>query len=312
MKEGLKSLKFTGKVFIEFEKTLDSLEKGVKETMKEKEKALKKKEESKKEKFEAQKNKSKSLVPNKRLKISTRNDYLTNRTERNNLEKNNINNISTNNYKTEIAKKEHVRPKTFKGRKIKNENEENKNKIKPLKIDKISTMSSPMRPEDIKAKTVTNFSSERKKDKKNIHNSVMSNKSKSIKKKIKPKQLELNKNFSDLGQHIKKIDKFTSEKTDKKNKTIIQDKIKKKIENKKQPEKKLINKKTSDKIKKSQIKKEKKEENSIDLNRKDNSDKQIISENENPQITNNEFMLYKILHDKLMVSGKKEKRRRRT
>ena len=130
MKEGLKSLKFTGKVFIEFEKTLDSLEKGVKETMKEKEKALKKKEESKKEKFEAQKNKSKSLVPNKRLKISTRNDYLTNRTERNNLEKNNINNISTNNYKTEIAKKEHVRPKTFKGRKIKNGNEENKNKIK--------------------------------------------------------------------------------------------------------------------------------------------------------------------------------------
>ena len=129
-------------------------------------------------------------------------------------------------------------------------------------------MSSPMRPEDIKAKTVTNFSSERKKDKKNIHNSVMSNKSKSIKKKIKPKQLELNKNFSDLGQHIKKIDKFTSEKTDKKNKTIIQDKIKKKIENKKQPEKKLINKKTNDKIKKSQIKKEKKEDDKKEESKK--------------------------------------------
>ena len=276
MKEGLKSLKFTGKVFIEFEKTLDSLENRVNETMKEKEKekALRKKEESKKEKFEAQKNKSKSLVPNKRLKISTRNDYLTNRTERNNLEKNNINNISTNNYKTEITKKEHVRPKTFKGHKIKNENEENRSKIKPLKIDKISSMSSPLRPEDIKAKTVTNFSSERKKDKKSIHNSVLSNKSKSIKKRIKPKQLELNKNFSDLGQHIKKIDKFTSEKPDKKNKTIIQDKMKKKIENKKQPEKKLINKKTNDKIKKSQIKKEKKEEDKKEKEKPDNKEKE--------------------------------------
>ena len=298
MKEGLKSLKFTGKVFIEFEKTLDSLEKGVKETMKEKEKALKKKEESKKEKFEAQKNKSKSLVPNKRLKISTRNDYLTNRTERNNLEKNNINNISTNNYKTEIAKKEHVRPKTFKGRKIKNENEENKNKIKPLKIDKISTMSSPMRPEDINAKTVTNFSSERKKDKKNIHNSVMSNKSKSIKKKIKPKQLELNKNFSDLGQHIKKIDKFTSEKTDKKNKTIIQDKIKKKIENKKQPEKKLINKKTNDKIKKSQIKKEKKEDDKKEESKKQEEKPENKEKEEKNKINKEEEKIIELENNK--------------
>ena len=269
LKEDKKSLKWTYKIYVEYEKVLDSLKKGIEEKINEKEKSLKKREESKKEKFETKTNKSKSLAPNKRLKISTRNDYLTNRTERNNLEKNNINNISTNNYKTEIAKKEHIRLKTFKGPRIKNDNEENRKKIKPIKIEKISNVSSPLRPEDIKAKTVTTFSSERKKDKKNIHGSVLSNKSKSIKKRIKPTKLELNKNFSDLGEHIKKIDKFTSEKTDKKSKTIVQEKIKKKIENKKQPEKKVINKKPNDKIKKPQIKKEKKEEDKREESKKE-------------------------------------------
>ena len=269
LKEDKKSLKWTYKIYVEYEKVLDSLKKGIEEKINEKEKSLKKREESKKEKFESKTNKSKSLAPNKRLKISTRNDYLTNRTERNNLEKNNINNISTNNYKTEITKKEHVRPKTFKGPRIKNDNEENRKKIKPIKIEKISNVSSPLRPEDIKAKTVTTFSSERKKDKKSIHGSVLSNKSKSIKKRIKPTKLELNKNFSDLGQNIKKIDKFTSEKTDKKSKTIVQEKIKKKIENKKQPEKKVINKKPNDKIKKPQIKKEKKDEDKREESKKE-------------------------------------------
>ena len=269
LKEDKKSLKWTYKIYVEYEKVLDSLKKGIEEKINEKEKSLKKREESKKEKFESKTNKSKSLAPNKRLKISTRNDYLTNRTERNNLEKNNINNISTNNYKTEIAKKEHVRPKTFKGPRIKNDNEENRKKIKPIKIEKISNVSSPLRPEDIKAKTVTTFSSERKKDKKSIHGSVLSNKSKSIKKRIKPTKLELNKNFSDLGQNIKKIDKFTSEKTDKKSKTIVQEKIKKKIENKKQPEKKVINKKPNDKIKKPPVKKEKKDEDKREESKKE-------------------------------------------
>ena len=290
-KEGEKSLKYTFKIFEEYNKIIESLNKGIIETMKEKEISLKKTEEEKRKKFESKTHNSKSLVQNKRLNIITKSDYLTNRNERKNLDKNKLNNTSRINYHTEVVKKEQVRPKTFKGHRIKNVDDDNKIKVKPLKVDKISNISSPLRPEDNKAKTMSNISTDKKVDKKKI----ISNKNKSTKKKIRPKNLELSQNFSDLGNRIKKIEKFTSEKTDKKTQPITQDKINKKSENKKQIGKKIITKKENDKIKKLQNKKEKKdddkkeenkiekEENKIDNNKKEdkNIQKEEVKKEEN-------------------------------
>jgi len=269
-KEDEKSLKFTYKIFIEYNNLLETFNKGVKEALKEKELELKKKEETKKKKLEPKKHESKSLVPNKRLNIITNNNYLTNRTERKYLDKNKLNNISRSNYQTEIVKKEHVRPKTFKGHRPKKDNDDNKTKVKQIKIDKISNVSSPLRPEENSTKTLTNFNSDKKKEKKKI----ITNESKSIKKKIRPKNLELSKNFSDIGNRVKKIDKFTSEKTDKKSMTIINDKTNKKIENKKQTGKKMINKKTNDKLKKSENKNDKKDDDNKEEKKLENKEKE--------------------------------------
>ena len=59
---------------------------------------------------------------------------------------------------------------------------------------------------------------------------IFNNKSKSIKKKGKENNLQLSQNFSDVGKSMKKIDKFTSEKANKKSINIIQDKLNKKNE----------------------------------------------------------------------------------
>ena len=258
-KEERGALKYTYKKFNEFKNLLSLLSKGFNEKMKEKELAFKKKEESKKEKFESKTHNSKSVAPQKKLKIITKNDFLTNRTERSNNNKIRINNINTHNYKTEIVPKEHIRPKTYKGPRIQHDPEKNRIKVKQIKIEKIANASSPQRPEDNKAKTIMNFSSERKEEKKN-HTSILYKKSQSIKKRLKPNDLNLNKALSDIGNNSKKIDKYTSEKADKKSITIIQDKIDKKRDDKKITGKKIINKKPNDKIKKAQPKKEKKVE----------------------------------------------------
>ena len=94
-----------------------------------------------------------------------------------------------------------------------------------------------------------NFSSERKEEKKN-HTNILYKKSQSIKKRLKHNDLNLNKALSDIGNNSKKIDKYTSEKADKKSITIIQDKIDKKRDDKKITGKKIINKKPNDKISK--------------------------------------------------------------
>ena len=138
-------------------------------------------------------------------------------------------------------------------------------------------------------KTITNYNTEKKPESKTIHNSVIhnTNKSKSIKKKVKGNNLELSKNFSDVGKNLKKLDKFTSEKSSKKSINIIQDKLNKKNENKDKDNKKeltgkkLVNKKTNDKLKKAQPKKDKKEDKKDSKN--DNNKVNKEKENENDE-----------------------------
>ena len=271
IKEERETLKFIAKKFTEFEKTLIALTEGVKETQKANEEKVKKKEEEKKQKEQKEilKTHTSKSQAHKKLKIDTKNNYLTNRTVLNiNKNKNNVNNISSTryNYHTEIPKKEHVRPKTFKGRRPSG-NEMSKIKVKSIKVDKIANVSTPVRPDENKAKTILTLSTDQKIETKKVHNSVIyNNKSKSIKKKIIPKNLELTKNFSEVETHAKKLEEFKSEKPEKKSINIIQDKLNKKHENKKGTGKKTVIKKTNDKNKKPQVKKDKKEEEKKEKN----------------------------------------------
>ena len=295
-KEDEETLKFVYKKFKGYISLLDVFTKETIKNLKERKELLKKKEEEKKSKDANKSHKSKSLAPHKKLEINTRNDILTNRTITNknknkiSVNINNINNISRHNYQTEVPKKEHERPKTFKGRRIPLEKDSNtKIKPKPIKLDKITNISTPVRPEDLKMKTITNYNTEKKPESKTIHNSVIhnTNKSKSIKKKVKGNNLELSKNFSDVGKNLKKLDKFTSEKSSKKNINIIQDKLNKKNENKDKDNKKeltgkkLVNKKTNDKLKKAQPKTDKKEDKKDSKN--DNNKVNKEKENENDE-----------------------------
>ena len=292
-KEDEETLKFVYKKFKGYISLLDVFTKETIKNLKERKELLKKKEEEKKSKETNKSHKSKSLAPHKKLEINTRNDILTNRTITNknknkiSVNINNINNISRHNYQTEVPKKEHERPKTFKGRRIPLEKDSNtKIKTKPIKLDKITNISTPVRPEDLKIKTITNYNTEKKPESKTIHNSVIhnTNKSKSIKKKVKGNNLELSKNFSDVGKNLKKLDKFTSEKSSKKSINIIQDKLNKKNENKDKDNKKelagkkLLNKKTNDKSKKAQPKTYKKE----DKKDSKNDNIEVNKEKENP------------------------------
>ena len=292
-KEDEETLKFVYKKFKGYISLLDVFTKETIKNLKERKELLKKKEEEKKSKETNKSHKSKSLAPHKKLEINTRNDILTNRTITNknknkiSVNINNINNISRHNYQTEVPKKEHERPKTFKGRRIPLEKDSNtKIKTKPIKLDKITNISTPVRPEDLKMKTITNYNTEKKPESKTIHNSVIhnTNKSKSIKKKVKGNNLELSKNFSDVGKNLKKLDKFTSEKSSKKSINIIQDKLNKKNENKDKDNKKeltgkkLLNKKTNDKLKKAQPKTDKKE----DKKDSKNDNIEVNKEKENP------------------------------
>ena len=295
-KEDEETLKLVYKKFKGYISLLDVFTKETIKNLKERKELLKKKEEEKKSKDANKSHKSKSLAPHKKLEINTRNDILTNRTITNknknkiSVNINNINNISRHNYQTEVPKKEHERPKTFKGRRIPLEKDSNtKIKPKPIKLDKITNISTPVRPEDLKMKTITNYNTEKKPESKTIHNSVIhnTNKSKSIKKKVKGNNLELSKNFSDVGKNLKKLDKFTSEKSSKKNINIIQDKLNKKNENKDKDNKKeltgkkLVNKKTNDKLKKAQPKTDKKEDKKDSKN--DNNKVNKEKENENDE-----------------------------
>ncbi len=295
-KEDEETLKFVYKKFKGYISLLDIFTKETIKNLKERKELLKKKEEEKKSKETNKSHKSKSLAPHKKLEINTRNDILTNRTITNknknkiSVNINNINNISRHNYQTEVPKKEHERPKTFKGRRIPLEKDSNtKIKTKPIKLDKITNISTPVRPEDLKIKTITNYNTEKKPESKTIHNSVIhnTNKSKSIKKKVKGNNLELSKNFSDVGKNLKKLDKFTSEKSSKKSINIIQDKLNKKNENKDKDNKKelagkkLLNKKTNDKLKKAQPKTDKKEDKKDSKN--DNNKVNKEKENENDE-----------------------------
>ena len=295
-KEDEETLKFVYKKFKGYISLLDVFTKETIKNLKERKELLKKKEEEKKSKDANKSHKSKSLAPHKKLEINTRNDILTNRTITNknknkiSVNINNINNISRHNYQTEVPKKEHERPKTFKGRRIPLEKDSNtKIKPKPIKLDKITNISTPVRPEDLKIKTITNYNTEKKPESKTIHNSVIhnTNKSKSIKKKVKGNNLELSKNFSDVGKNLKKLDKFTSEKSSKKSINIIQDKLNKKNENKDKDNKKeltgkkLVNKKTNDKLKKAQPKTDKKEDKKDSKN--DNNKVNKEKENENDE-----------------------------
>ena len=292
-KEDEETLKLVYKKFKGYISLLDVFTKETIKNLKERKELLKKKEEEKKSKDANKSHKSKSLAPHKKLEINTRNDILTNRTITNknknkiSVNINNINNISRHNYQTEVPKKEHERPKTFKGRRIPLEKDSNtKIKPKPIKLDKITNISTPVRPEDLKMKTITNYNTEKKPESKTIHNSVIhnTNKSKSIKKKVKGNNLELSKNFSDVGKNLKKLDKFTSEKSSKKSINIIQDKLNKKNENKDKDNKKeltgkkLVNKKTNDKLKKAQPKTDKKE----DKKDSKNDNIEVNKEKENP------------------------------
>ena len=295
-KEDEETLKFVYKKFKGYISLLDVFTKETIKNLKERKELLKKKEEEKKSKDANKSHKSKSLAPHKKLEINTRNDILTNRTITNknknkiSVNINNINNINRHNYQTEVPKKEHERPKTFKGRRIPLEKDSNtKIKTKPIKLDKITNISTPVRPEDLKIKTITNYNTEKKPESKTIHNSVIhnTNKSKSIKKKVKGNNLELSKNFSDVGKNLKKLDKFTSEKSSKKSINIIQDKLNKKNENKDKDNKKeltgkkLVNKKTNDKLKKAQPKTDKKEDKKDSKN--DNNKVNKEKENENDE-----------------------------
>ena len=292
-KEDEETLKFVYKKFKGYISLLDLFTKETIKNLKERKELLKKKEEEKKSKETNKSHKSKSLAPHKKLEINTRNDILTNRTITNknknkiSVNINNINNISRHNYQTEVPKKEHERPKTFKGRRIPLEKDSNtKIKTKPIKLDKITNISTPVRPEELKMKTITNYNTEKKPESKTIHNSVIhnTNKSKSIKKNVKGNNLELSKNFSDVGKYLKKLDKFTSEKSSKKSINIIQDKLNKKNENKDKDNKKelagkkLLNKKTNDKLKKAQPKIDKKE----DKKDSKNDNIEVNKEKENP------------------------------
>ena len=282
------ALKYVAKKYTAYLTLLKSFSKEAEKNLKPKKELLKKSEEEKKSKEIAKPHLSKSLAPHKKLEISTRNDFLTNRTVINknkNKINANINNISRHNYQTEISKKDHERPKTFKGRRIPLEKDSNtKIKPKPIKLDKITNISTPLRPEDNKAKTIANYNTETKPESRTIHNRVIfNNKSKSIKKKGKENNLQLSQNFSDVGKSMKKIDKFTSEKANKKSINIIQDKLNKKNENKdikenkKDTGKKLVNKKINDKIKKTHIKNDKKEEKNIEKKK----DKKISKDDNN-------------------------------
>ena len=286
--EEKENLKYIAKKYKAYYSLLKAFSKESEKNLKSKIELLKKNEEEKKSKEITKQHMSKSLAPHKKLEISTRNDIHTNRTVINKNKNKiipNINNINRHNYQTEIPQKEHERPKTFKGRRIHMEKDSNtKIKPKPIKLDKITNISTPLRPEDNKAKTIVNYNTEKKPESRTIHNTVLlNNKSKSIKKKAKGNKLELSQNFSDVGKSMKKIDKFTSEKSNKKTINIIQDKLNKNKENKENEEnkketgKKLANKKINDKIKKTHIKNDKKEEKNIEKKK----DKKISKDDNN-------------------------------
>ena len=252
-KEGEHTLKITGRKFEEFTNNLISLQNNVIETLKELEKS-KKKTESKKIKVQAKDRNSKSLAANKRLKINIVNDYLTNKTERPKNKNKTKPNINLNNFKTEEVKKDHHTNRINKNKNL------SKIKVKQLNIEKIDNISSPSRPEDDKAKTMVNFGSEKKPEPKKLHNSIITNKSRSIKKNLKGKQSDLHKAFSEVAstRSIKSSMIIKSEKTEQKSITHLKDKI----ENKKDVKKKPLIKKNKDKDK-DKIKKIKKEDKSI-------------------------------------------------
>ena len=237
-KEGEHTLKITGRKFEEFTNNLISLQNNVIETLKELEKS-KKKTESKKIKVQAKDRNSKSLAANKRLKINIVNDYLTNKTERPKNKNKTKPNINLNNFKTEEVKKDHHTNRINKNKNL------SKIKVKQLNIEKIDNISSPSRPEDDKAKTMVNFGSEKKPEPKKLHNSIITNKSRSIKKNLKGKQSDLHKAFSEVAstRSIKSSMIIKSEKTEQKSITHLKDKI----ENKKDVKKKPLIKKNKDK-----------------------------------------------------------------
>ena len=249
-KEGQHNLKTTGLKFKEFINNIYTLQKGVKDTLKELEKS-KKKMETKKIKVNQKERISKSHVPYKKLKINVNNDCLTNKTE---IHKDKIKtNININNYKTEDIKKINNRSKTYKNK------EQYKIKEKQLKLDKIDNYTSPSKPEDNKAKTIQNYATERKPEQKKIYNSTIINKSRST-KKYKP--YSKSQIFSDVASErsIKNLPIKKNEKTELKTITHIKDKTDKKIENKKKPLIKKNKDKDKDKNKKIMNKKDKKEE----------------------------------------------------
>ena len=316
--EEKKQTKYLGKKFEEYIKLLDSFCKEVNETVKEKGELSKKKHEVINEKNKIKVHISKSFAPNKRLKISTKNEYLTNKTDRKNLVEPKVNNISRTNYQTEIVKKSHIRPKTFKGQRIKDDNISNKKNIKPSQLVKNIIISSPLKHEDNKAKTIVILKTERKNDKKS---SNLNNESKSVKKKLRILKSESG-NLSESGKNIKKIDRFETEKNTKKTMTIIHDKL-----NKKGNGKKIINKKINDKIikktpnrsekkdpekKKENIKKEEekieKKENIENKDKKEDNieNKEIENNKSKEKLENNEYKKEEIKINEIEKSKDKE------
>ena len=126
-----------------------------------------------------------------------------------------------NNFKTEEVKKDHHTNRINKNKNL------SKIKVKQLNIEKIDNISSPSRPEDDKAKTMVNFGSEKKPEPKKLHNSIITNKSRSIKNNLKGKQSDLHKAFSEVAstRSIKSSMIIKSEKTEQKSITHLKDKI---------------------------------------------------------------------------------------
>ena len=254
--EQRKNNELTAKNFKAFTLQLQSLVKNMEETLKKK--ATKKKEETPKR---LKSNTSKSLPHSKKLKINKQ-DYSTAR----NTDKKKM--LNTTNYKTENNDKEsHFKVKSLKGSRVLSEANIKKGKTKLLKKPIHDLTNKDDKKEDIKAKTMLNYHTEKKSDSKRDLGNTINNKNKAKDKNIK-KNDELAKTFSEpnISDKIKKnIDKaIKSEKKVKKNISHFQTKNDVRINTKEKSEKKDIKKKDNQNkkeiVKKEEKRKEKKED----------------------------------------------------
>ena len=214
--EQYKNITFTNKHYDNFKKILKSIVKNMEETLKKKE-TKKKNETPRKGRMNIGKHPlaSKSVPPGKKIGIKTK-DYNTSQITKKNIMS------KTTNFETEDNIDPNKKTKSFKDKRILSEKNMKKGKMKLLK--KTDNKLSPYRKEeeDIKAKTMSYYHTDKNNDsRRNINNiTVDKSKNKEKDKKVK-KSNELAKTFSEGNMTDKNKKKEKIIKSEKKEKNTI-------------------------------------------------------------------------------------------